>query len=326
VVVDSAGRAHIAAECDGLGIDEGEQAASASGLVYIVKTGSAWKRTALSVPADRIDIHPQIAIDGTTLYVAFTRTNLAHRSIGVYYRSRTLPSGAWSAPRLLGKSGDSIHSFRAVNGVLHAIVTSAGGVQVYEMRSAGALSRFVIPGAPGDTFPSLRIGSDGRGRVAYLASNGRLRYARFTGSGFAWSTIPGTGFRDLDPELVLDAQNHAHVVWERPTYPDDPTPGAGTWYATNSSGVWAVRRITTTTGDVSLAVDTVSRRVHVVVGGLGLKYYTKPAAGSWSGLTLVRGEIDAVSIRLRQSTGALIATYSELVPDGPAGVLVFTKP
>jgi hypothetical protein len=319
IAIDSGGHPHVAMDCAGW-------------IGYAVERGGTWTSVLFKAPPDRLDGDARIAIDGNTVYLAFTSATPSC-CFNTYYRSRTLPDGAWSAAKRLGRAGDRLHSFRAVGGVLHATAAAATDKEIYETYGAGVLKRYVIPGAMPSSPSSLRIGSDGRARVAYEAANHTLRYGRFTGTGFAWSTLPHTGRLDVSPALVLDPQNHAHIAWEHRTDFEDPTvtpeehAADGTYYATNRSGAWVSRRITKSIGDVSLTVDRASGRIHVLVGGeQGLKYYTRSAAGVWLGATIDASAPDHVGIGLRQSTGRLFAVFSRRLDDQTFRVLISTKP
>jgi hypothetical protein len=318
--IDGRGGLHMAADCGGW-------------IRYWRQSGSSWSSTIFRAPSDRLDGDQQLAIDGNTLYLAFDRVYPNCCFIGVYYRSRTLPSGSWTGIKRLGHSGDRLHSFSAVRGRLHATVVGEAGRETYETNVSGTLRRYAIPGASPYAPSSLAVGNDNRARVAYEATSHTLRVARFVGNGFAWSTIPGTGRLDVTPTLVLDAQDRAHVVWEHRTDFEDlgitPAEHAadGTYYATNRSGSWTARRITRNIGDASLAVDVVSGRIHVLLGGeAGLKYYTTATGRSWAGITIDAEYSQDVSIRLRQATGRLFGVLGRVLDDGTGRVYAVAGP
>ena len=306
--IDSAGTSYVAAECD-------------TNIRVSYNTGLVWTTVQFGHPADRFDLAPQIAVDGTKLHVAFTRAAPATCGldyIGVYIRSRNLPSGTWSQPIRIGNIGDRLQSFRIVNGVIHATVANGDAV-VYETTATGRLKRYPLSDAVGGS--SLRVGSDGVARIVYEGETA-LRYAVFLGSTFEKSSIPGTTGDDRDPQLVLDADNNAHVVFTHTGPPgcglDDPEPEDGTYYLTNASGTWAPspaatqRRVTRNVGQPSLTIDISTGRPHVLVGGpFGLKYYT-PGSGKWNGLTLSAQLAWDTSIRLNPANGSLIAVYSRI--------------
>jgi hypothetical protein len=330
-LIDASGGFHVVAECR-------------TEVRYSVKTGATWSTRTFAHPLDAADSAPQITIDGTTLYVAFSRNPTdgcgeVVAEAGVYYRKRTLPVGSWSAARFLGKPQDRLQGFRVVTGVVHATVTSIDGATIYETTASGVLKRYAVPGATGGA--SLRVGGDGRARIAYEAADS-LRYATFTGSSLHWSAIPGTLGRDGNPVLFLDGANRAHVVWERMTRrpqtrgcvvdgePPPAPPDNGTYYATNASGSWtspAGRRITTNLGSASLTLDLASGRIHVLLGlwDRGVRYYTKTATGSWSGQWLSSAQSSGVVIRLDQTRQRLLAVYAQF-DEAAKGIVAFTKP
>ena len=108
MAVDSAGRYHIAAGCGG-------------SIRYYVAPSAAgpWTRRVFSHPADRAETGPQIAIVGDRVYVAYMCVGLEDggcgtggADLGVDFRSRILPNGAWSAATRIGAVGDRLQSFQ----------------------------------------------------------------------------------------------------------------------------------------------------------------------------------------------------------------------
>jgi len=300
--VDDEGGAHVAGRCG-------------DSIYAFDRDGTTW--TTRIVASTGISEDPQIAVDGDTLYVAFTH-NLATicgddlSRPGVYVRSRTLPDGAWSPLTFLGNTRDRLRSFRAVDGNLHAVVDDIDGVTQYETDAAGPLLRYPVPDATGPA--SLRVGSDGRARIAYETEAG-LSYATFTGKAFKTAPIPGTNDRDGTPQLVLDAANHAHLSWTHAlrtdggcALPDDNPSLDGTYYATNASGSWtapSARRITTRLGPTSIAV-TSAGPVIVVGSGTGVRVYSKPATGGWVSQTISSLQATDVAIRYPPSGRAIV--------------------
>jgi hypothetical protein len=313
--IDADGRQHVVATCG-------------TNVRYLTNVSGSWKTTTFSLPADRLDLEPQIAIDGNSVYVAYTRAAPATCGldyIGVYYRWRTLPNGAWSTTTRIGRSSDTLESFRVVDGVFHLTVQDGDGVGQYETTAIGSLQRYVLPGSDFLTQSSLRIGDDGAARVVYT-HDGPIRYAVFHGSGFDWQIIPGTGVSDTDPHLVLDADNRAHVIWTHGGGAGcgiDEPPAPGTYYATNRTGEWTPtgsRRFTRNIGPSSLAMDPVGGQLHVVLAlENGVKYYTKPATGSWSGVTISSHGAASAVIRRDPANGRLFAAYTRLSPDFELG-------
>ena len=331
-VIDSAGRYHVAAECTSKAPSVG---LGSSVIRYSVSNADgSWTTTNFVQPPNQEDREPQLAIDGQTLWIAYSRNNPATCGFswaGVYYRKRTLPNGSWSVPKLLGRAGDHLQSFRVVNGRIYATIDSNDSVY-YETYANGLYQQFQITDAVG--LSSLRVGSDGQARIVYEAATS-LRYARFTGDGFVKSTIPGTTKDDRAPQIVLDASNSAHVIWTHSAGPAcgdmEMSPVDGTYYATNRGGSWtppAARLVSQDTGAKSLTVEVAGGRAHVVVAGdLGLWYYTKPAGGAWTSQKLSSAFASDTQIRQNQTTGSLFVAYVR-GPDAnvSSSVFDFTKP
>ena len=221
---------------------------------------------------------PLIAIDGNQAYVAYWRLlpyephdcgpDEPGPSAGVYYRWRTLPDGAWSKAIPFGKSGDHLQAFRVDGGVLHAIVWNGTSGRTVYIRSTQDPVASTRHGIDTDGDVSLRVGDDGRARVAYWGG-GSLRYGTFDGSGFSTSKV-ANGPTDRPAMLVLGARNQPHVVYTIVppiegcgTY--EPTSRTGTYYATLVNGTWTSQRITKKLGRPSIAVDPATGRVHVLV-------------------------------------------------------------
>ena len=325
-------------------------------------TSGAWTTVQFGHPQGW-DLAPRLALDGARLYVAFTRAETRESSvepglggdfpIGVYYRWRDLPSGSWSKLVRLGNAGDVLESFRVVEGLIHATVAGWDAATeetrdavIFETTASGRLKRYPLSDATrGDFGPwaahlsSLQVGTDGRARIVYEGERG-LRYATFMGSGFARSAISGTASSDRCPQLALDADNQAHVVWINTTHPltcdpDEPSSQAGTYYATNTSGAWGadpsarVRRVTGNVGRTSLTLDPASGRPHLIVGGeFGVKYYS-PGSGKWNGLTLSNHMALDVAIASNRSDGSLFAAFARLDFSGddfPPNLYYLTRP
>ena len=314
-VIDGGGGYHIAAVCGG-------------GISYFVPTTDGWKTTRLKPPAARQELDPQLAFEGDLLYVAYTRVAVGDGGcgdsgiddLGVYYRTRTLPDGDWSEPKRIGEVNDSLQAFRVVDGVLHATVVNGDkGHAYYETVSNGSTHRYVIPKVSGGT--SLRIGDDGRARVAY-ESGGALWYGTFNGSGFTTKLIPGSS-RGYDPVLVLGANDQPHLLWHRGYHGGgcvvpDPLPTDGTYYSTLTNGTWHSERLTSRTSTTSLTVDTDTGRVHLIVSGKGgrLVYLTRIGSKPWSKRVLDPGVVTPGAIRLDPDTGRILVAYVRFDDDG----------
>lgn len=326
--IDDNGTDHLAAVCG-------------SGVRYSTSTdGRTWTTTTFQPPTNRTEYEPQLAFDGKTLYLAYTRVapeeggcggdGLA--DVGVYYRVRTLPSGGWSAPTRLGAVADHLQAFR-VNGTIHATVQSAnGGATVYETLTGGTLKRYPIADATGWT--SLRIGDDGKARIAYEGADS-IEFGAFGTDSFATAPIPGSA-RGWDPVLALAPGNAAYMLWNRSYHgagcvEPGPDPADGTYFGTNASGHWVSSRLTKLVGGASLALDPATADLHAVVTDYRtLVYFQKAAGSSWTHATLVsKGGPSSPVIRENPKTGALLVAFVVTGPGGPQGptiVEVMTKP
>jgi len=323
--IDAAGRSHIVAACG-------------TGLRHSVSTvAGSWSTTLIGQPSNRMQMDPQVGFDGNVVYIAYSWRAVTEgacgddglQDLGVYYRRRTMPDGAWSEPARIGIKDDTLVSFRVEGETLHAVVTNTADEHSYYVRVEGGVSQRIRLPAEG----SLRVGRDGRARVAY-ASSGTIRIATFTGSGFTSVAIPGSAVAD-SPVLVLDDQDKAHVVWKRDPLQDAacgmasaPDPKAGMYYATNSSGTWKVQRFSSARGVASLQIAGSTNDVHLVLAaGTGLAYYTKTATGPWHSKRLASGWVESPVIRLDPATGRLLVVFIRTDDDSvpKPGVYVLFK-
>ncbi len=307
VVIDSAGGRHIAAACD-------------ARIHYSVQAGRDWNTTEFKPPAKRDEYDPQLAFDGGLLYLAYTRIAVEEggcgdsglRDVGVFYRTRSLPDGAWSEPRQLGAVADHIQSFRVVDGTIHATVSNEADDQTYyETLEGTALKRHEIPKATGDV--ALRIGDDGRARVAYEA-DGALWYGTFTGADLATKKIPGSD-NGYGPVLVLGAASEPYLLWHRGyhgagcTYPD-PGPKDGTYLSTLVDNSWHSEHVSTREGAMSLTLDVKAERVHALIDAPdGMTHISRIGGESWAKKALFDRHTSSAVIRLDPRTGALLVAY-----------------
>jgi hypothetical protein len=322
--IDATGGYHVAAECDG-------------SIQYSAsRSGGEWQSRTFPHPSRRRELNPQIATEGDRMYVAYTRVAVVDggcgdpglRDVGVYYRQRSLPDGRWSAPIRLGLTDDHLQSFRVVDEVIHATVRADAEHVYYETLDGATFNRYQLAGVMGGT--SLRIGSDGRARIAYEAG-GELELAEFDGSEFSTTPIPGSG-GGYAPNLVLGANNDAHIVWTRAYHglgcaEPGPFPEDGTYYATNVGGSWVTERITPDVGQASITMDAATSRVHVLLsGGGGLLYYTRTTNDAWDVTGLSDAYRASPIIRLDPTTGTLLVVFYGSVGPRTEGIYAMAKP
>ena len=319
-VIDDSSGYHVAGECD-------------MKMRYAASTnGETWKITTFKVPAHRFDVDPQIAIDGRTLYLAFTRLRPTDGGcgddglvdVGVFYRKRALPGGTWSTPVQIGKAGDHLQSFRVVNGAIHETVTTHEEQgPVYYASQRGATHRRVLLKDAKET--SLRIGDDGRPRIAFTTGH----TVKLATIGAAGRVSTHTVFAAKDvytwaPALVLGANNTAYLSWSATTWSgggctdgDFQSPREGTWFATDASGRWERKRLTPDPTSASLAADVDTGRVHVLYAdSRGYRFITRFADGTWSGTRLDRSiDIDGLLLRRDAATGHFLAIGAKWTED-----------
>ena len=330
LVVDGSGGYHVASGCDGR-------------IHYAVSTdaGATWTETVLQPPADRGELDPQLAVDGTTLYLAYTRVGADEgcgsngtKDLGVWFRSRKLPAGAWSAARQIGQTDDHVDGLRAVNGTLHLVVENAADASglAYETQAGATYHRYALADASG---PSLRVGDDGKARLVY-GSGASLRYATFNGTGFTSAPIAGSE-EGWGPDLVLGPGDVADVLWDRaPTgggcVTRDAEAADGTYFATNSGGSWQTSRLTQLVGQASLTLDPGTGQVDAVVSGSdeydvpaveGFVFFTRSADGTWASTTLSPTEVESPVIRLDPATGTVLVAYITTATGGSTSQVMF---
>ena len=284
--VDHDGRFHVVAGCD-------------TRISYAVSTdGRRWTMHTFARPAHRLEVDPQIAVDGWTLYLAYTRLRPVDggcgddglTDVGVYYRTKRLPDGAWSSAVRLGHVGDHLQSFRVVAGVIHETFVSGNGQgPVAYGRQAG--STFTQVRLPGAQATSLRIGDDGRPRIAFTTEH-TVRLATVgTGGKLALTTLfDGTDMGVMGPSLVLGAGDRTYLTWtaQQPwgggcaDY-ERPFPKKGIYFGTDASGTWQVKRLSSVPGASSIALDAEAGIAYAVISQQrGLRYLARDAAGAWS--------------------------------------------
>jgi hypothetical protein len=314
-VIDGSSRYHVAAEC-------GQRIRYATS-----SNGTTWKTATFKNPLHRLDVDPQIAVDGRTLYLAFTRLRPTDGAcgddglvdVGVFYRTRTLPSGNWSAPVQIGKAGDHLQSLRVFNGVIHeTVITNEEQGPVFYASQRGATHRRVL--IKGAQQTSLRIGDDGRARVAFTTEHS-VKLATI-GSGGRVSThtvFAATDVYTRSPVLVLGADDTAYLAWTATTSSGggcadggEVSPRQGTWFATNAGGRWERKRLTPDVTYASLAADVASGQVHVLYADhRGHRFVTRAADGTWSGSRLAATlDMQGLILRYDPATGRFLVVGS----------------
>jgi hypothetical protein len=309
--IDDRGTDHLAAACGNRGTQ----------IRYSVSSdGRTWTTSVLQPPTSREELDPQLAFAGNTAYLAYTRVapvdggcgDNGLDDVGVYYRTRTLPNGVWSEPTRIGAVADRLESFRVSGSVIHATVANdKDGKTAYETVTGGTLARYTIGDAAG--WSSLRVGDDGKARVAYESTHG-ISIGMVSGDHFSSAAIP-KGAGGWNPALALAPGNDAYLVWNRSYHGlgcvgPEPDPLDGTYFATNASGTWVSSRLTTRVGGTSLALDPGTGEVHVLVSDYrSIMYFHRAPGADWAHETLARGQVSSPVIREDPTTGALFVAY-----------------
>ena len=328
LTVDEASVYHVAATCDGA-------------IGYASGSGGRAAARMFKSPGDRIDLGPELAVDDNTLYLAFTRYRPQNEAdtcggegpfylnVGVYVRSRTLPDGAWSAPRQIGRPEDVLYGFRVRDGTIHATVLNRRGANRYERITASTEDRVPIRRVDGT---SLRVGDDGKARMAYVDwKDGAIKVATVDGLDVT-STVVSDGGILRNPLLALGPGNQPHVVWTRYKSEDGGCGGStlldaqGTYYGTLRNGTWTSERITKATGLASFALDPETGAVDVLVNGNSdsgsrgrLTHYERASGGGWTATPLRTPVGGGVVIRRDAADGSLVVAY------GDGGIRVMTR-
>ena len=203
---------------------------------------------------------------------------------------------------------------------------------MYEQVAAGSTTRVPLPGAAGDS--SLRVGDDGKPRVAYVdVRDGAVRLATVEGSSVSSEVVASRG-NLVNPLLVLGADNQPHLVWTRDATAElgcavpNPKPADGTYYATKVDGRWAIKRITKATGPTSMVLDTDTGTVHVLVngspnanGGGHLDHFERAPGGKWTSQGLLDSPVEGSAVIRQDATdGTLVVLY-----DSKDGVQMLTR-
>ena len=239
------------------------------------------------------------------------------RDVGVYLRTKSLPNGEWSEPTQIGAVADHVQSLRVVDGTIHATVANeADGRRYYETQRGDQYRRYEILNAVGEV--ALRIGDDGRARVAYEAADA-IWYGTFTAGNLTAVKVTGTS-RGYRPVLVLGAGDQPFLMWNRGWHDGGctepgPLPEDGTWFSTLVGGTWRSEQLTSSQNAASLTVDVGAGRVHAVIDDRKVVYMTKAGSGPWSRQTLGDQQPQEAVIRLDPKGGGLLVTFVAWVDD-----------
>jgi hypothetical protein len=323
--IDAAGRTHLVADCG-------------KGFTYFL-AGSAgsWATTTLTPPAGKVDAGAQIALDGSTTYIAYQEFGDGGcGTVGfaaVYVRSQATPGGAWSAPTRIGATNDGLESFIVRGGTIYATVLNDNATTYYETVTGSTTHRYKIADADHAGSASLQVGTDGIARVAYWGTAG-IRYGVFNGTGFTTSTVVKEDGYEWDPALRIDSANNPRIIWTHSPTPGgcagpDGTPKDGEYYATLTGSTWTSRRFTADTSGCSFVRDDATGVVTVLTnGGWSINIYTKSGA-AWKANTLSSVPTSCPALLLNPLSGALFAAFTvdpEYNTPAKPGIYTMTKP
>jgi hypothetical protein len=318
-VIDDRGDDHVAALCE-------------SGIMYATRHRQGeWEHETLKPPPGSTQMAPQLDLDGDMLTLAYSQyasevwdCGQGELSIEVLIRTRSLSDGTWSAPRVIGRSGDRLKALRTRDGTIHTVVSGPDG-WTYQTTRGDRERRYDL----GEEISSVSLQVDVQGNGNVLTTwGGHVAFGEFTGDGFEWERIPGADHAHHGL-LMLGPAGEAHAVWTRTsayeegcgtTVPDDRD---GTYYATNAGGKWLVKRVSKGTGVKSFTVDPSSGQVHLVVSGERLRYFTKPSGGSWTSTRLPVAGMRETFIRQDPASGRLLVLFMWWAEDGRDGSSIY---
>ena len=309
--IDSTNHVHIAA-------------AGRGGLWYITDRGGAWNAKRILVnPHNKSYQEPSIALDDhDRVYIAFSRSSCNDCAPGSTDGIFTLTDkgrarGSFpSSPTRLAPAASAEPSLRVSGGHIYLAYQSdcchPGPLPPLRFKTnvTGAWTTAQVA-ASGDG-PSLRLGTDGRARVAYAKPHGiGFATASSASGGFASVALPGTGSGDFRALLALDLHDRPSVVWLH-----DGVSMNGIRYSSRGSSGWATPvEIAPTVGTIGYALDA-QDRPHVVIGA-GKVREERLVAGTWVASTVSsKGALD-VAIR-RAFDGHMVVAYSA----DPSGIYV----
>lgn len=334
-LLDTRGVGHLAATCG-------------NGVAYADAKASGWTVHALTPPADRMELDPQLALDGNVLYLAYSRVAPAggcgspgYSDVGVWYRTRTLPSGAWSAPRQIGRTYDHLQSLAVRGGTIAATSNNDHDDGRYLDIVRGASDRRLAL-SHADGLSSVQIGPDGRVRLAYeveattLDGWGSIRFALVGSAGPVVTTVPDTA-KGYAPVLGIAPSGAYDLLWERGYHGlgcvgGGSDPLDGTYFATDIGGHWTASRLSTALGQTAMALDPSTGAAHILLSSDGgprdqvLSYYLRSPAGVWTDVSLLPSAVASPTISVDRTGAVLVAFIGYTTDRNGSTVFVMTRP
>ena len=250
--VDPGGHVHLVTS----GLHAGK-----AGLWYGTDRSGAWVfKRILAWSAGTFWVHPSLAIDAAgRVHIAVEKAGCIECTIapakGIWYLSDVgRARGTFPAqPIRLTADGTAQPSLRVADG--HVFLVFAGNpdlaLKAVKLRTnaTGGWTTTIV--AAKGTEPALRLGLNGKPRVAYRVAGG-LRYAVASTLTGGWTrlVVPGTDASDLDPRLSIDDKNGAHVAWVDAS---DAVPVIN--HVSRSGGAWSFIMTATEGTHHALSVD-----------------------------------------------------------------------
>ena len=291
-VVDSTNHVHIAVTGRG-------------GVWYVTDRSGTWtQRRILANLTNTEYVAPSIALDEKDhVFIAVMRvptTDVGDQ--GIYYvTDKGRARGSFpTSPTMIAPPDDGEPSLKVSHGHLFLAYVNGwccvgdGEVQV----RTNATGRWTVAHIARGQNPSLRVGSDGRPRVAFDSGwDPGIHYAvAASASGrFSVTTVPGTDATDgtyLGPALALDLNNRPHIAW---------FGAGGIRYDWRSATGWhGPARVATYQGVSYMAfdLDTLGRP-NIVLGGRTMRHELL-VGGAWHETT-VATQVDVAYVAIRRA-------------------------
>jgi hypothetical protein len=232
-VVDSTNHVHIAAT-------------GRHGLWYITDRGGSWIHTRiLHDLVNKSWVEPSIALDtNDRVYISVAQSACDDctpgSSTGIYYltdKGRARGTFPISPTRIApARSGEG--TLKVSNGHLFLSFVKPccmpGPRPKVLLRTNATGGWTTVQIAPHGDQPALRIGSDGRPRVAFDKAAGIFYAVASSPAGsFAKFHVPGTTNADVAAQLAIDASGRPHLAWFH-----DTLTTSDIWYGWQSSAGW----------------------------------------------------------------------------------------
>lgn len=161
--------------------------------------------------------------------------------------------------------------------------------------------------------PALRIGEDGRARVAFATPTGVFVGTAGTLSG-GWSVekVPGTTGHDAGVVLSLTTAGKPVVAWTHTSAAPN-----GVRYASKASGSWVTQSVSSHVGQVALSLDA-SNEPFLAVGDL---YGSDAGLWTYSGASFIEDELypdkaGSPEVRVASSGIVSLAFVTPVTPKG----------